>query len=42
MNCVDVDNDVIIDATKHYVQIGQFINIKITSAGDFDLQGEPV
>jgi len=38
----DVDNDVIIDATKHYVQIGQFVNVKITEAGDFDLQGEPV
>ena len=38
----DVDNDVIVDATKHYVQIGQFVNIKITSAGDFDLNGEPV
>jgi ribosomal protein S12 methylthiotransferase len=38
----DVDNDVIVDATKHYVQIGQFVNIKITSAGDFDLNGEPI
>ena len=38
----DVDNEVIVDATKHYVQIGQFVNIKITSAGDFDLNGIPV
>jgi ribosomal protein S12 methylthiotransferase len=38
----DVDNDVLIDATKHYVQIGQFVNVKITSAGDFDLLGEPI
>jgi len=38
----DVDNDVVVDATKHYVQIGQFVNIKITSAGDFDLNGAPV
>ncbi len=38
----DVDNDVVVDAMKHYVQIGQFVNIKITSAGDFDLNGEPV
>jgi len=38
----DVDNDVIVDATKHYIQIGQFVDIKITSAGDFDLNGEPV
>lgn len=38
----DVDNDVLVDATKHYVQIGQFVNIKISSAGDFDLYGEPI
>ena len=38
----DVDNEVIVDATKHYIQIGQFIDIKITDAGDFDLYGEPV
>lgn len=38
----DVDNDVIVEANKHYVQIGQFVNIKITDAGDFDLQGIPV
>ena len=38
----DVDNDVLIDASKHYVQIGQFINVKISSAGDFDLYGEPI
>ncbi len=38
----DVDNDVIVDARKHYVQIGQLVNIKITAAGDFDLQGVPV
>jgi len=38
----DVDNDVVVDATKHYVQMGQFVNIKIISAGDFDLNGIPV
>ncbi len=38
----DVDNDVLVDATKHYIQIGQFVNIKITEATDFDLYGEPV
>jgi ribosomal protein S12 methylthiotransferase len=38
----DVDNEVLVDATKHYIQIGQFINIKITEAGDFDLYGEPI
>ncbi len=38
----DVDNEVLIDATKHYVQIGKFATIKITSATEFDLYGEPV
>ncbi|RPD99563.1 30S ribosomal protein S12 methylthiotransferase RimO [Aureibaculum marinum] len=38
----DVDNDVIVDAREHYVQLGQFVDVKITEAGDFDLQGEPV
>jgi ribosomal protein S12 methylthiotransferase len=38
----DVDNEVIVDATKHYVPIGKFVDIKITKATDFDLYGEPV
>ncbi|MCF6223912.1 MAG: 30S ribosomal protein S12 methylthiotransferase RimO [Flavobacteriaceae bacterium] len=38
----DVDNEVIVDATQHYIKIGEFINIKITEATDFDLYGEPV
>ena len=37
----DVDNEVLVDANKHYIQIGHFINIKITEATDFDLYGEP-
>ncbi|UMB54326.1 30S ribosomal protein S12 methylthiotransferase RimO [Lutibacter sp. A64] len=38
----DVDNEVLIDATKYYVQVGKFAQIKITSASEFDLYGEPV
>jgi len=38
----DVDNNVLVDATKYYIQIGQFIEIKIIEATDFDLYGEPV
>ena len=38
----DVDNNVIVNAKKHYIQLGQFIDIKITEATDFDLYGEPV
>ena len=38
----DVDNEVLIDAEKHYVKIGDFSQIKILEAHDFDLYGEPV
>mgnify|MGYP005989374349 CR=1 FL=1 len=38
----DVDNDVIVDATKHYIKLGEFIDIKIDEAGDFDLYGTPL
>ena len=37
----DVDNDVIVDATKHYIKIGEFIDVKIYDAGDYDLYGVP-
>ena len=37
----DVDNEVLIDATKDYVKIGEFVNVEITDASDFDLYGEP-
>lgn len=37
----DVDNEILIDATKHYVKTGEFINITITEATEFDLYGEP-
>ena len=38
----DVDNEVLIDAKTHYLKTGEFADIKITDAGDFDLYGEPV
>ncbi len=38
----DVDNEVLIDATKHYVKIGDFTTIEIIDASDFDLYGVPV
>lgn len=37
----DVDNEVLIDATAHYVKIGEFTDIRIEDAGDFDLYGVP-
>lgn len=38
----DVDNNVIVDASKFYIKTGEFIEIRITEATDFDLYGEPV
>ncbi len=37
----DVDNEVLIDATKHYLKSGEFAMIRITDATEFDLYGEP-
>jgi len=37
----DVDNEVLIDAAKFYLKTGDFVNIKITDATEFDLYGEP-
>ncbi|QMU64333.1 MAG: 30S ribosomal protein S12 methylthiotransferase RimO [Flavobacteriaceae bacterium] len=38
----DVDNDVLVDTGKYNIKIGEFANIKIYEAGDFDLYGVPV
>ncbi len=38
----EVDNEVYIDAKKHFLRIGDFANIKINQASAFDLYGEPV
>jgi ribosomal protein S12 methylthiotransferase len=38
----DVDNEVLIDASNFYVKIGEFTDIKIFDATEFDLYGEPV
>lgn len=38
----DVDNEVMIDASKFYLKTGEYANIKITEAADFDLYGEVV
>ncbi len=39
---VEVDNEVLVPASDVYVRIGDFANVKITSASDFDLFGEVV
>jgi len=38
----DVDNEVLIDADKHYLSVGSFVNVIITEAEDFDLFAVPV
>ena len=38
----DVDNEVLIDASKAYLKTGEFVNVKITDAAEFDLYGEAV
>lgn len=38
----DVDNEVLIDASKHYVKTGEFVMIKVTDATEFDLFAEPI
>ncbi|MFT7381685.1 MAG: ribosomal protein S12 methylthiotransferase [Roseivirga sp.] len=38
----EVDNEVIIDAKTHHLRIGDFVDVKITDATEFDLYGEPI
>jgi ribosomal protein S12 methylthiotransferase len=38
----DVDNEVLIDATKFYLKTGDFVNLKIIDATEFDLYAEPI
>lgn len=37
----EVDNEVVIDASRHFVRIGDFAPIRITEAREFDLVGDP-
>ena len=38
----DVDNEVLVDARKHYLKIGDFVNLKIVDSTEFDLYAIPV
>ncbi|WP_276498628.1 30S ribosomal protein S12 methylthiotransferase RimO [Pontibacter litorisediminis] len=38
----EVDNEVLVPADSTYVRLGDFANVKITDASDFDLYGEVV
>ncbi len=37
----DVDNEVLVDASKFYLKTGEFVMLKITDATEFDLYAEP-
>lgn len=37
----EVDNEVLIDANEHFVRIGDFVEVKIDSAAEFDLYASP-
>ena len=37
----EVDNEVLVDTKKYFLRIGDFTNIRITQADDYDLYGEP-
>ena len=38
----DVDNEVLIDASKFYLKTGEFVMIKVIEATEFDLFAEPI
>ena len=38
----EVDNEVLIDATKYFVRIGDFVHLEIIDASDYDLIGKPL
>lgn len=38
----DVDNEVLVDATRFYLKTGDFATVKIIDAADYDLYAEPV
>ena len=42
MDSPDVDNEVLVNATTHYLKQGEFVDLLITEASDYDLIGTPV
>jgi ribosomal protein S12 methylthiotransferase len=38
----EVDNEVLVDAKRNYVRIGDFANVRITRASEYDLYGDVV
>ena len=41
MDSPDVDNEVVIDAKKFYLKLGDFVSIRIIGANNYDLVGIP-
>jgi ribosomal protein S12 methylthiotransferase len=37
-----VDNEVIIDSDDQYLRVGDFVQVKIESASEFDLHGRAI
>lgn len=37
----EVDNEVLVDARKHYLRLGDFADLRVTSATEYDLTAEP-
>ncbi|HEX4046430.1 MAG TPA: 30S ribosomal protein S12 methylthiotransferase RimO, partial [Elusimicrobiota bacterium] len=37
----EVDNEVLVDAAKHYLRVGDFANLRVTGASEYDLAAEP-
>jgi len=42
MDSPDVDNEVLINAATHYLKQGEFVDLLITEASDYDLIGTPI
>ena len=42
MDSPDVDNEVLVNATTHYLKQGEFVDLLITEASDYDLIGAPI
>lgn len=38
----EVDNEVIVNAARHYIRVGDFANVQITDVSEFDLMGKVV
>jgi ribosomal protein S12 methylthiotransferase len=41
MDSPDVDNEVLVDATKYYLKQGEYVDLTIVEAADFDLYAVP-